>query len=98
MMLLQIICNYLLVSLAQCRQGLKTSSTVLWKPHILQNGRFFWNILKLAIATCHGSNSLSVEIYFVKLLDSVVVGVLGQVYCSFAELVPKNSDQMTKVP
>lgn len=95
---LQNICNYLLVSLAQCPQRLKTSSTVLWEPHILQNGRCLWNILKLAIATCHGSSSLSVEIYFVKLLVSMVVGLLGQVHCGFAELVPKNSDQMTRVP
>jgi hypothetical protein len=51
----------------------------------------------LAIATCHGNSSLSVGIYFVKLLVSMVVGVLEQVLCGFAELVPKNSDQMTKV-
>jgi len=28
----------------------------------------------------------------------MVVGVLEQVHCGFAELVQKNSDQMTKVP
>lgn len=64
----------------------------------MQSGRCLWNILKLAIATCHGSSSLSVDIYFVKLLVSTVVGVLGQDYCGFAELVQKNWDQMTKVP
>jgi large-conductance mechanosensitive channel len=71
---------------------------MLWEPHILQNGKCLWNILKLAIAICHGSSCLSIVISFVKLWVSMVVGVLGQVHCGFAELVPKNSDEMKKVP
>jgi ABC-type Mn2+/Zn2+ transport system permease subunit len=71
---------------------------VLWEPHILQNGRCFWNILKLAITTVHDNSSLSIEMYFVQLLVSMVAGVVEPIYSGFTELVPKNADQMTKVP